>query len=60
MDSMVLRQSWKGVNNEKRLQALPTETAHESYGKLTKRERARSLRLSFLACGNNRPTYGEI
>jgi len=53
MDSMVLRQSRKGVNNEKRPQTLPSETAQESYGKITKterereRERERALRLFF-------------
>jgi len=42
IDNTALRQSWKGVNNKKRLQALPTERAHESYGKLT-RQREREL-----------------
>lgn len=47
--------------NEKRAQAMPTETAQESYGKITKTDiqRERSLRLFFFsACGNNRPNYG--
>jgi hypothetical protein len=62
MDSMVRRQSWKDVNNEKVSHALATEAAQEFYGKLTKTERDREsmLRFFFFACGSNRPTYSEI
>ena len=39
MDCVVRTSVMEGRENEKRSQALPTETAQESYGKLTKTDR---------------------